>query len=82
MLVFQDLFYTTITVVVLINFIQQSLQVILTYINSTDTGFCCLGISITRWFVHVDFYTKVLVLVRCTGYTQKVYTVCLFVYEG
>ena len=58
-LVFRDLFYTTITVVILINLIQQSLQVILTYINSTDTGFCCLGISVTRWFVHVDFYTKV-----------------------
>lgn len=58
LLVFKDLFYTTITVVILINLIQQSLQVIFTYINSTDTGFCCLGVSITRWFVHVDFYTK------------------------
>jgi len=59
-LVFKDLFYTTITVVILINLIQQILQVILTYIISTDTGFCCLGISVTRWFVHVDYYTKML----------------------
>jgi len=57
-LINKDLFYTTITVIILINLVQQFIQVILTYINSTDTGFCCLGISITRWFVHMDFYTK------------------------
>ena len=58
-LTFLDKFYSTITIVVFINLLQQSLQVGLTYVLATDLGFCCPGISFTRWFIHQDFYTKV-----------------------
>ena len=30
----------------------------LSILSATDTGFCCLGFSITRWFLHTDFYTQ------------------------
>ena len=30
----------------------------LSILSATDTGFCCLGISFTRWFLHTDFYTQ------------------------
>lgn len=55
-----DAFYRSFTVVILLNFVQQSVQVIFTYILSTDIGFCCPGVSYTRWFLHQDFYTKML----------------------
>ena len=55
-----DTFYTTLIGVITVNTIQQSLQIILTYILSTDVGFCCPGVTYTRWFLHQDFYTKVI----------------------
>ena len=30
----------------------------LSLLSATDTGFCFPGISITRWFLHTDFYTQ------------------------
>ena len=54
-----DHFYQPLTVVSLINLLQQTVQLILTWIHSTDLAFCCPGISVTRWFIHQDFYTQV-----------------------
>ena len=39
--------------------VQCLLSFCLSLLSATDTGFCCLGISITRWFLHTDFYTQV-----------------------
>ena len=52
-------FYTNITIVIFINFMQQCLQIILSFILATDVGFCFPGLAYTRWFIHQDFYTKV-----------------------
>ena len=38
--------------------VQCLLSFCLSLLSATDTGFCCLGISITRWFLHTDFYTQ------------------------
>ena len=54
-----DHFYEPLTVVSSINLLQQSAQLVLTWLHSTDIAFCCPGISITRWFIHQDFYTQV-----------------------
>ena len=55
-----DQFYTTITIIILMNMFMQLIQVIFSYINTTDTCFWCPGISYTRWFLHQDFYTNML----------------------
>jgi len=52
--------YNSITGVSFITLIQQMFQVFLTYFTSTEIGFCCFGISYARWFLHQDFYTKML----------------------
>ena len=38
---------------------QSLLSLALSLLTATDTGFCCLGVSVTRWFLHTDFYTQV-----------------------
>jgi len=50
---------STVVLVVLVNFLQQFLLVLVTYLTSTDTGFCCPGVSVIRWFPHTDRYTQV-----------------------
>merc|ERR1719462_68512 len=37
---------------------QSLLSLALSLLTATDTGFCCLGVSVTRWFLHTDFYTQ------------------------
>ena len=54
-----DHFYEPLAVVSSINLLQQSAQLVLTWLHSTDIAFCCPGISVTRWFIHQDFYTQV-----------------------
>jgi len=55
-----DTFYLWLAVVTMVNSVQQAFLTFLSYLTSTDTGCCCLGISITRWFIHTDIYTKTL----------------------
>ncbi|XP_023341733.1 uncharacterized protein LOC111711578 [Eurytemora carolleeae] len=55
-----DNFYTATTVISVLNSVQQLLLTLCTYALTTDTGFCCFGISITRWFIHTDVYTQTL----------------------
>ena len=43
---------------------QSLLSLALSLLTATDTGFCCLGVSVTRWFLHTDFYTQVLLTTR------------------
>ena len=50
---------TAYSVITGVTAVQQTFQVLLTYTISTDIGFCCPGVSYTRWFLHQDFYTKV-----------------------
>ena len=38
---------------------QSLLSLALSLLTATDTGFCCIGVSVTRWFLHTDFYTQV-----------------------
>ena len=49
----------TVSIVVIINLVQQIVQVIVTYLTSTDCGCCFPGVSIMRWFPHTDRYTQV-----------------------
>ena len=51
--------HVPLTVVLMIVLVQQTVQLLLTWVHSTDVGFCCPGISLTRWFMYQDFYTKV-----------------------
>jgi len=53
-------FYTAVTVVSVMNTIQQTALTLITYVLATDTGFCCFGLSVTRWFIHTDMYTQTL----------------------
>ena len=62
--------YTSLTVVLMIVMMQQSVQLVLTWIHSTDIGLCCPGVSVIRWFIYQDFYTQV------RGDTFRVTTSC------
>jgi len=52
--------YASILVISILNCIQQATLLLLIYLISTDTGFCCVGFAVTRWFIHTDYYTETL----------------------